>query len=133
MRMLGMLVLGLLIGALGTVMALNAMKQGVPPGKAVMALTGYHSGQLRRMGESGKCEAAAIASHLGQLRALGNDLEAVFLPTGGDDELFGRHAARYREVLDGVLAAPPAQCEALAAAMRQVGGECKACHQDFRG
>ena len=67
------------------------------------------------------------------MRALANDLETVFVPTGGDDALFGQHASRYRQVLDGVLASPPTQCETLAAAMRQVGGECKACHQDFRG
>lgn len=133
MRMLGMLLLGIVIGALGTVMAINALRQGIAPGKAAMALTAHHSGQLRRMGESGSCDAAAIAMHLRQLRALGNELEGAFLPTGGDDDLFRRHAANYREVLDRTLAAPPLQCEPLTAAMRQVGAECKACHQDFRG
>jgi cytochrome c556 len=133
MRMLVMLVLGIAIGAFGTVTALSALRQGTAPNKGAMALTGHHFAGLRRMGDGGRCDADAIATHLRQMRAVANDLESTFLPTGADDDLFRRHSGDYRTALDHALASPPAQCDALARAVREVGARCKACHRDFRG
>ena len=42
-------------------------------------------------------------------------------------------ASNLRAKLDAALANPPLNCAGVGAAMKEIGGACKACHQDFRG
>jgi cytochrome c556 len=132
MRLIATLLLGLAIGIFGTVSVIGAMKQQIPYSHAVMAVSAQHFGALRKMSESGKCEADPIALHLRTLRVLADDLEPAFLPTGGDDALFKQHGIDYAKRLDGAIASAPATCEALGTAIGSVGAGCKACHQDFK-
>ena len=129
MRALVMLLVGMLIGALGAVTAVGAMRKDIPMQKASMTLMRHHFGALRRMGE-GQCDAAAMQRHLLALQGLGGAFPA-FLPTGGDDAAFERHAANFSRVAEAAVAARPG-CDALAATTRDLGGACKACHDDFR-
>jgi cytochrome c556 len=132
MRMIGMLLLGLAIGAFGAVTIVSGMKQEVPYARAVMALSAQHFGALRKMHEAGQCDAEPIAAHLRSLRALAEDLEPAFVPTGGDDALFRRHGTEFASRVDAAMLAAPATCDALQDAIGRVGGGCKACHQDFK-
>jgi hypothetical protein len=128
-----MLLLGIAIGVFGTVSMLNAMQGRTPLSKGVMAVADHHFGSLRRIAASGKCDPAQTEPHLRTLLAVSGDLDAAFLPTGGDDALFARHAAGYRDALTASLVVPPPDCAALAGPMRTIGAGCKTCHQDFRG
>lgn len=132
MRILAILLLGLAIGIFGTVTVIGAMKQQIPYSHAVMAISAQNFGALRKMKESGKCEHDPIARNLRTLRVLADDLEPAFLPTGGDDALFKQHSVDYARRVDGAIASAPATCEALDKAIGEVGGGCKACHQDFK-
>mgnify|MGYP006190989533 CR=1 FL=1 len=64
-------------------------------------------------------------------RVMASDIEPAF----GDlreDRRFVGHAGELRASLDSALASPPATCASLGAVLEDVGGNCKACHQDFR-
>jgi cytochrome c556 len=78
-----------------------------------------------------RCTATDTLPHLQALRTMANDIEPAF----GDlreDARFGQHASDLRASLDEVLANPPIACPAVEAALEKIGGNCKACHKEFR-
>jgi len=127
--------LGLMFGIIGLVLALRALEsrktwQDRYP-IAVMRLMSAHVMQLGQLGEANRCAPEDVLPHLQALRLLGNDLE----PAHGEfasDRRFMVHASDFRGVLDQALADPPHSCALLSEARGQIGGACKACHQDFR-
>lgn len=132
MRAVAMLVVGVLVGALGAVTAVGAMKKNVPFDKASMTLMRHHFGALKKMPEAKQCDARVVERHLQGLQGIASEFD-VFLPTGGDDASFQGHAGKFVTALDAALAAPPADCAALTATITSLGGACKGCHDEFRG
>lgn len=124
--------LGLVVGAIATVMALRALdarKDHFPD--SVMQVQQWHLSQLKRDVEQNRCAATDTLPHLQSLRTMANDLEPAFEDLR-DDERFVKHASALRATLDGALAAPPLNCAGVGSALTKVGEDCKACHQDFR-
>lgn len=132
MRAVAMLVLGMFIGVFGTVTTLGALRQDTPLTRGIMAVTKYHFGAAREAVAAPECSVETVQAHLGTMRALHGDVAPAFLPTGGDDAAFKRHAGNYGRALDAALALPASDCAALAPAVSKLGDECKACHRDFR-
>lgn len=132
MRAVVMLGVGIVVGALGAVTAVGAMKQDVPYSRASMTLIRHHFNPLRKMVETGRCDAPEARRHLLGLQALSADFHG-FLPTGGDDQAFLAHGERFQAAVAAALAADPATCAALDQANQSLGGACKACHDEFRG
>ena len=131
-RYLFLLVLGLVLGAIGTVMALGAIearKDHFP--EALMHVQQWHMGQLKADMEQNRCNATDVLPHLQALRMTANDLDAAF-PDLRDDQRFKTASTGMRAAMDKVVANPPLTCEGVGAAMGQIGETCKACHQDFR-
>jgi hypothetical protein len=132
MRYLFLFLLGLVIGAIGTVMAMrawDARRDHFP--ESVMHVQDWHMGQLKADIDQNRCNATDTLPHLRALRTTGDDLEAAF-PDLADDQRFKDHAAKYRGTLDAALASPPLDCAGVGSTLKQVGEACKACHQDFR-
>ena len=123
---------GLVVGIVATVMALRALdarKDHYP--ESVMHVMGAHIGALDASIKQNRCTATDTLPHLQALRTMANDIEPAF----GDlreDQRFAQHAADLRASLDEVLASPPIACPGAQAAMETIGGNCKACHQEFR-
>ena len=123
---------GLAVGIVATVMALRALdarKDHYPD--SVMHVMSAHAGALKTNMEQNRCTASDIVPHLEALRIMASDIEPAF----GDlreDRRFVGHAGELRASLDSALASPPATCASLGAVLEDVGGNCKACHQDFR-
>jgi cytochrome c556 len=131
-RYLFLLLLGLVLGAIGTVMALRAIdarKDHFP--EALMHVQQWHMGQLKADMEQNRCNATDVLPHLQALRMTANDLDAAF-PDLGDDQRFKTASTGMRAAMDKVVANPPLTCEGVGAAMGEIGETCKACHQDFR-
>lgn len=134
-RYLFMLLLGLVIGVVGTVMALRAIDgsktwQDHYP-YATMHLFQAHAAQLGAKVKGNRCSATDSLPHLQALRTLANDLEPAF-PGLADDARFAEHSAAMRATLDRALASPPLSCEGLGETASSIGESCKACHRDFR-
>lgn len=131
MRVVGLL-LGLIIGIIGTSMASNALRQGSAFPHGVMAVTAHHLGAARDAVAAGKCARSDTEAHFRAVRVLADDIEPAFVPTGGDDALFARYAAQLREKADAALARSDDACPSLTEAVGGIGDACKACHRDFR-
>lgn len=132
-RYVFVLLLGLVLGAVGTVMVLRALEARADHfPDSLMHVQQWHMGRLKAAVEGNRCAATDVLPHLQTLRALGNDLEAGF-PDLADDRRFKDHASKYRGALDAALAAPPLNCAGAGTTLQELGQACKACHQDFRG
>lgn len=132
-RYLFVLLLGLVVGAICTVMAVRALearKDHFPD--SLMHVQQWHMGQLKAAVEGNRCAATDLLPHLQALRVLGNDLEPGF-PGLADDRRFKDHASKYRGVVNAALSNPPLNCAGAGTTLQDLGQACKACHQDFRG
>ena len=132
-RYLFLLILGLVLGAIATVMAMRALnerKDHFPD--ALMHVQQWHMGQLKTDMEQNRCNATDILPHLQALRMTATDLDAAF-PDLRDDQRFTTASSAMRATMDKVIANPPLTCEGLGAAMKDIGETCKGCHQDFKG
>lgn len=131
-RYLFLFLLGLVVGAVATVMLVRAWSARQDPfPESVMHVQQWHVGQLRDNVQANRCGATDTLPHLQALRILANDIQPAF-PDLRDDQRFSEHASRLRGAIDAALASPPLQCEGVTAAVQQIGEACKACHQDFR-
>lgn len=134
-RYLFMLLIGLVVGVVGTVMTLNAIESGKSWRDryplATMHLLQAHSAQLAAKVKGNRCTVSDSLPHLQALRTLANDLEPAF-PGLADDARFSEHSASMRASLDGALANPPGDCESLGEVTSKVGESCRSCHQGFR-
>ena len=132
-KYIALLLLGLVIGAICTVMAMRAIEARKDHFHgSVMHVQQWHLAQLRAATEQNRCSATDSVPHLQTLRVMANDLEPAF-PDLRDDERFVKTASQLRGALDTALASPPADCAALGETTAAIGEACKACHQDFRG
>jgi cytochrome c556 len=131
MRNALLIVLGLVIGVAGTVMAMASLKHGPSFPESLMKVQGHHMGALDGNVKQNRCAAADTVPHLQLLRSLANDIEPAFLPIEKEQD-FRQKAGDLRASLDAQLAAPPANCAAVQAAQDKIGKACKACHDEFR-
>jgi len=131
MRYAILIVLGLAIGIIGTVMAMNALNSGPHLPESVMTLQKFHMHGLDTNIKQNHCAVTDNLPHLQTLRALSNDIEPAFLPIENEQD-FRQKASNLRGSIDAVLAAPPADCAAVGAALTRIDHECKGCHDAFR-
>lgn len=129
MRAALLIVLGLAIGIVGTVFAMNALKERNPFPHAVMAVMAHHSGELRNAIKSQRCDAISNREHLERLLSTSADILPAF---PGTDQGFADEAAQLRTRLQSAAQAAPADCAALAVALKPVGETCQSCHQKYR-
>ena len=132
-RYLFMLILGLVLGAIATVMVMRALQQRKDPfPDSLMHVQQWHMGQLKADMQQNRCNATDVLPHLQALRTNATDLDAAF-PGLRDDQRFQAASAAMRAAADKAIAQPPLTCEGVGAAMQSIGEACKGCHQDFRG
>lgn len=130
MRVALMILLGLVIGVLGTAQVMSVLAERNPMPKAVMATMGYHMGELGHALKARQCEAAKIQHHLERLQSTATDITPAMF--GIDEKDFADDATQLQTRLQQAAQAAPATCEALAAALKPVGETCKSCHQKYR-
>ena len=129
MRVALMILLGLVIGILGTVNVMNVLSARNPMPKAVMETMNYHAGALKDALKAQQCDPAKVQQHLARLQSTATDIVPVFHI---DEKDFTDHANQLGERLQKAVQAAPATCAALAAVLKPVGESCKSCHQQYR-
>lgn len=130
MRIALSILLGLIVGIIGTAMALNALRQATAFPRGVMAVMQHHLGSLRQATRDGRCEAPDSQRRLQTLRLVADDIDAAF--PGLEDPTFRDYTAKLIGQVDAGLAAAPADCAALEKVVADIGGSCSACHRDYR-
>lgn len=132
MRYLFLFLLGLVIGIFATVMVMRALQERQDPyPPSVMHMLDAHMEALGKNVKENHCAATDTVPHLQTLRLVSNDIEVAF-DGWFDDPRFADHASDLRASLDSALASPPLNCAGVGTTIKEIGGKCKACHQDFR-
>lgn len=131
MRSLVMLVVGLLVGALCTVIAVNTLNRGTSYPNAVMAMMGQQMKAIDKSIKQSRCASTDLTPRLQTLRFVANDIEPAFAHMQADVQ-FGRYAADLRSAADAALMTPPASCAAAAAALSNLSKACDSCHRDYK-
>ncbi len=127
-----MLLIGIVIGAIATVMVLNALNARKDHfHDSVMYVQEWHMKQLGAKAAENRCNATDVIPHLKALRTMSDDLERAF-PGLADDDRFVKQASGMRATLDGALSSPPLNCEGVNAVAAKIGESCKGCPQDFK-
>lgn len=129
MRAALLILLGLVIGVIGTSQVMNALAARNPMPRAVMHTMGYHMGELKQAMKAQKCDAATIQHHLLRLQSTATDIVPTF---GIADQAFGDAANKLQTSLQQAAVSAPATCAALATALKPVGEACQDCHQKYR-
>jgi cytochrome c556 len=129
MRIALMILLGLVIGVIGTVNVMNTLKARNPMPEAVMHTMDYHMGELGKALKSKQCDATAIRHHLERVQSTATDIVPVF---GTQEKEFTDDAGQLQTRVQEALQAAPADCAALAVVMKPIGQTCKSCHQKYR-
>lgn len=129
MRSALLIVLGLVIGIIGTIPVMNALSERNPLPKAVMVTMGYHMNQLHGAIKGQHCDAALSLDQLQHMQMTAADITAAFpdAPQGFLDD-----ANHLRSALQSAALSAPADCPALAAAIKPVGEACQTCHHQYR-
>lgn len=129
MRPALLIVLGLAIGIIGTVFTTRALSERNPFPEALMETMGFHRHQLQLAVKGQHCDAAANLDNLQHMQMIAADIPAVFADT---PQPFKDLTGQLRSALQTAAQAAPADCPALAAALKPVDQACKQCHQQFR-
>jgi cytochrome c556 len=130
MRLLLVLMLGLVVGAVAASMVGNTLRLRHAYTRGVMAVMQHHAAALQRAARSGSCPAAGTTQHLQRIAQASADIMPAF--TSIDDADFRNHADRLHAALDQAVRQPPADCAALAATMQRIGDTCDSCHRIYR-
>jgi len=129
MRTVLWILLGLVIGIIGTANVMNVLAERHPMPAATMHTMGYHMGALSGALKAKKCEAASIQHHLQRMQSTATDIVPVF---GIEEKPFTDAASKLQTNLQEALQAAPADCAALAVVIKPIGGDCKSCHDKYR-
>ncbi len=129
MRVALMILLGLVVGIIGTAKVMSALAARNPMPKAVMQTMDYHMDALSQALKTKPCDAAGIRHHLERVQSTATDIVPTF---GIPDQPFTDAAHLLQTRVQQALQSPPADCPALAQAMKSVGGACKSCHDKYR-
>lgn len=129
MRSALLIVLGLVIGILGSVFTFSALHQRTPLPKAVMTVMAYHSSELHHAVKAGQCDAATIATNLARLRSAALDIPGAFK---GAERPFLDASDKLQGTIGSAVTAGPTTCAALATALQPVDDACDSCHKRFR-
>lgn len=129
MRVALLILLGLVIGIIGTANVMNTLAARNPMPRAVMQTLDYHMSAMGHALKARQCAAADMRQHLDRLQSTATDIAPVF---GVVDQGFTDAAKQLQTRISQALQSPPADCAALAAVMKPIGAACKSCHDKYR-
>jgi cytochrome c556 len=129
MRAALLIVLGLAIGIIGTVFTMRALDERNPLPHAVMVTMGLHRHQLQQAMKGQHCDASANLDQLQHMQMIAGDIPTAFPDA---PQAFQDLASHLRSALQTAAQSAPADCPALANALKPVDQACKECHQQYR-
>ena len=130
MRYVVMLLLGVFIGAMGTVSVLNVLREGNALPRGLMAVLDHRMEEVRTIIASEQCSDSQ--RHFEAIQLLATDIESAFLPLPANEALFSQYANDLVARAGAAASTPALDCRALKEQIGSVGDGCKACHRDFK-
>ncbi|WP_266160054.1 cytochrome c [Dyella silvatica] len=89
----------------------------------------HHLGELRTAVKAQRCDATQSRQNLGTLLAVSTDVGPAF---PGVEQPFLDAAEHLHTQVQNALQAAPADCAALATAIKPVSDSCHSCHEKYR-
>lgn len=129
MRAALLIVLGLVIGILGTAFTMQALSERNPLPGALMVTMGFHRHQLQQAMKGQHCDAATNLDQLQHMQWIAADIPAAFPDA---PQPFKDLAGKLHASLQTAAQSAPADCSALAATLKPVDQVCQQCHQQYR-
>lgn len=129
MRAALLIVLGLVIGTLGTVFTMRALSERNPFPEALMVTMGFHRHQLQQAVKGQHCDATTNLAELQHMQMIATDIPAAFPDA---PQPFKDLAGKLHTAMQTAAQSAPADCPALAAALKPVDQICQQCHQQYR-
>ena len=130
MRFAITLLIGLMIGVLGTSSALNALRQAHVLPRSLMVLIDHHQRSVNAELAAPSCSTKAVRHHFARLNTLGADIDTVFATS--KDATFLRYAADLQAATSAALHTMATSCAELTLVATRVDDACDACHRDYR-
>jgi hypothetical protein len=132
LQFLIVMVVGLIMGAVCTSIAINALSKGTEFSRGVMAVQSAHLMALNKLAKDNRCSAMEIQKELLPMRIIAADIEPAFKSLAEQDQQFVRYAADLRRVLDLQLAKGVNNCADLASGISSIKQSCENCHRDYQ-
>lgn len=132
LQFLIVLLVGLIMGAVCTSIAIEALRKGTEFSRGVMAVQAAHAMALNKLAKDNRCSAPEIQKELLPMRIIAADIEPAFKSLAEQDQQFVRYAADLRRVLDLQLAKGIDNCADLAAGISSIKQSCDNCHRDYK-
>jgi hypothetical protein len=132
MKSIVLLLVGLLVGAVGAVIAVNALRARDAYPRGVMDVMQHHYGSLRENLRAQRCEARKSLLGLNWMLMLSSEIEPALYADSTPESAFREFNTRLHDALEAGMAAAPADCAALAPIVDKVGKVCQECHQQYR-
>jgi cytochrome c556 len=129
MRVALLILLGLVIGIIGTANVMSTLAARNPMPKAVMDTMDYHMNALSQALKTKQCAVADTTHHLQRVQSTATDIVPTF---GIPDQPFTDAANLLQTRVQQALQSAPADCPALAVAVKSIGDACKSCHDKYR-
>lgn len=105
--------------------------QGAYP-RGVMAAMQHHYRSLQSGLRGPLCPPQRSLASLQRLRAISDEVVPAFIETRDPGPDFEQRHAGMIAALDAAIVAPPADCVALNAVLKDIGDRCDGCHVAFR-
>ena len=132
LQFLIVILIGLIMGAVCTSIAINALSKGTEFSRGVMAVQAAHAMALNKLAKDNRCSTPEIQKELLPMRIIAADIEPAFKSLAEQDQQFVRYAADLRRVLDLQLAKGIDNCADLATAASAIKQACENCHRDYQ-
>lgn len=129
MRYIVTLLIGLFIGALGSITAANALRQGHAYPRGIMTVMKHELMAARDAARDKQC--VGTDKPLQMLQLLAPDVEEAIFPTEQADRVFRQYADELSQRIASARA-PNLDCSQQTAALTEVSNACEACHRDYR-
>ena len=129
MRVALLIVLGLAIGIIGTVFTMQALNERNPLPHAVMVTMSLHRHELQQAIKGQHCDATTNVDQLQHMQMIAGDIPIAFPDA---PQPFQDLASHLRTALQTAAQSTPADCPALAAALKPVDQVCNECHHQYR-
>lgn len=127
MRYFACILIGLLVGSIGAVMAQKAFGNRNPYPDALMQVMAH---EMKQADEASKHPECADPNHaFDKLDLLAADIPVAMPGDGEPDRVFDQYVADLRRATAAAKASPCAQRKD---ALTEIGNACKACHRDYR-
>jgi len=130
MRYLFCLSLGLMLGAIVSLMGMRTLQQRNAYPRSLMVMMQYELHHARDAARLTPCNSESVATAVSNLRLLAMRIESAFPTQANNDKIFSRYTQDLLAELGAIDHS--SSCSSQVDTLTQISNACEACHRDYR-